>query len=97
LQNKKVVVIWKLLAQIATASFFSLPKPVGTLASVTATSSTAVDYSRAVNGLGLFQIIGLPAGTYTFTLTPVLPFLPVTQTNVVVTVGVVTDLGLVTV
>jgi hypothetical protein len=67
--------------------------PIGTLASVTATSSTAVEYTSNVNEFGLFQITGLPAGIYTFTLTPVLPFLPVTQTNVVVTAGVATNIG----
>ena len=70
--------------------------PVGTLASVTATSSVGFEYTSNVNEFGLFQITGLPAGTYTFTLTPILPFLPVTQTNVTVIAGAVTDLGLFT-
>lgn len=69
--------------------------PIGTLAVVTATSSTAVEYSSSVNALGQFQISGLPAGTYTFTVTPLLPLLPVTQTNVVVVAGVNTNLGVI--
>lgn len=69
--------------------------PIGTLAVVTATSSTAVEYSSSVNLLGQFQISGLPAGTYTFTVTPLLPLLPVTQSNVVVVAGVNTNLGVI--
>lgn len=69
--------------------------PIGTLAVVTATSSTAVEYSSSVNALGQFQISGLPAGSYTFTVTPLLPLLPVIQTNVVVVAGVNTNLGVI--
>ena len=69
--------------------------PIGTLAVVTATSVNAVEYSSSVNLLGQFQISGLPAGTYTFTVTPLLPLLPVTQTNVVVVAGVNTNLGVI--
>lgn len=69
--------------------------PVGALAVVTATSATAVEYSSSVNDLGQFQISGLPSGTYTFTITPVLPLLPVTQLNVVVVAGASTNLGVI--
>lgn len=66
---------------------------VGSRAMVTATSASNVVYSSSVNGAGQFQISGLPAGTYQFTVTPELPALPVTQTNVVVTVGTTTNIG----
>jgi hypothetical protein len=69
--------------------------PIGTLAAVTATSTTAVAYSSSVNSLGQFQIIGLPTGVYTFTVTPLLPLLPTTQLNVVVLAGVSTNLGVI--
>lgn len=69
--------------------------PIGTLAVVTATSVNAVEYSSSVNLLGQFQISGLPAGSYTFTVTPLLPLLPVIQTNVVVVAGVNTNLGVI--
>tara|TARA_R110000868_G_scaffold292498_2_gene552986 strand:+ start:11248 stop:12009 length:762 start_codon:yes stop_codon:yes gene_type:complete len=69
--------------------------PIGTMAVVTATSVDAVDYSSSVNELGQFQISGLLPGIYTFTITPLLPLLPVTQTNVVVTAGVNTNLGVI--
>lgn len=69
--------------------------PIGTLATVTATSSTNVVYSSSVNNLGQFKISGLPAGNYTFTVTPLLPLLPVTQLNVVVLAGVTTNLGVI--
>ena len=69
--------------------------PIGTLAVVTATSVDAVEYSSSVNELGQFQISGLLPGSYTFTVTPLLPLLPVTQTNVVVTAGENTNLGVI--
>lgn len=59
--------------------------PIGTLAVVTATSSSNVVYATNVNALGQYQILGLAAGSYTVTATPELPLLPVTQSNVIVT------------
>ena len=69
--------------------------PIGTLAIVSATSSSNVVYSSNVNSLGFFQISGLPAGAYTFTITPLLPLLPVTQLNIVVAANTTTNLGVV--
>jgi hypothetical protein len=57
------------------------------LAIVTATSASNVDYSTGINSSGNFKVRGLPAGSYTLTVTPVLPLLPSTQTNVVVQAG----------
>ena len=67
--------------------------PIGTLASVTATSD--ISYSSNVTATGDFLIMGLPAGTYSFTVTPALPFIPVTQNNIVVTTGVTTNIGII--
>ena len=67
--------------------------PIGTMAVVEATSSTGVSYTSNVNANGNFLIMGLAPGTYTFTITPTLPLLPVTKTNVVVTAGITTDIG----
>lgn len=68
--------------------------PVGTLAMVSATSNTtSLVYTSSADATGNFKILGLPAGTYTFTITPALPFLPVTVTNVVVQAGVNTSAG----
>ncbi|WP_310378150.1 DUF4382 domain-containing protein [Flavobacterium sp.] len=69
--------------------------PIGITAIVTATSTTNVVYSSNVNEFGQFQISGLPPGTYTFTVTPLLPTLPVTKLNVVVLVGATTSLGII--
>ena len=66
---------------------------IGIAASATATSSSGVEYSSGVNELGQFKITGLPAGTYMLTITPVLPFLPIVQTNVMVQAGVTTEVG----
>lgn len=65
--------------------------PIGTLAVVTATSD--VSYSSNVDVNGDFQLLGLPPGTYTVTITPVLPLLPVTVNSVVVTAGQTSDIG----
>lgn len=68
--------------------------PAGIIASVTATNSS-ISYSSNVNAAGDFLIMGLPAGTYTFTVTPALPLIPVIQNNVVVTTGSVTNVGII--
>lgn len=67
--------------------------PIGTLAFVTATSG--ISYSSNVSATGDFLIMGLPAGTYSFTVTPALPLIPFTQNNILVTTGVSTDLGII--
>ncbi|MDA3912128.1 MAG: DUF4382 domain-containing protein [Bacteroidales bacterium] len=67
--------------------------PIGTSASVTATSDTS--YSSNVNADGNFMIMGLPEGIYSFTVTPALPLIPVTQDNIEVTTGVTTNLGII--
>lgn len=66
--------------------------PIGSKAVVSATSSSNVLYTSNVNELGQFQISGLPVGTYSVTVTPKLPLLPVTQANVAVTTNVSTTL-----
>lgn len=57
------------------------------LAIVTATSTTLQTYSTSINAAGNFKLRGLPPGSYTLTVTPVLPLLPTTQSNVVVQAG----------
>lgn len=69
--------------------------PIGALATVTATSSTSVVYTSNVTSTGGFVIMGLPAGTYSVTVTPLAPLNPVTKANVIVTTGVSTDIGLI--
>jgi hypothetical protein len=63
------------------------------MAVVEATSSTAVSYTSNVNENGDFLVMGLPPGTYSITITPALPLLPVTKTDIVVTAGLTTDIG----
>lgn len=67
--------------------------PIGKMAVVDATSSTALSYTSNVNENGDFLVMGLSPGTYTITITPALPSLPVTKTNIVVTAGITTDIG----
>lgn len=70
---------------------------IGVLATVTATSSTGVEYSSTVNENGQFQVSGLAPGTYTLTITPYNSLLPTIQTDVQVQAGSTTNVGLVTV
>jgi hypothetical protein len=52
-------------------------------------------YSTVEDRNGYFKIKGLAAGTYSVTITPNLPLLPITIPNVSVSVGATSDLGLV--
>lgn len=65
--------------------------PVGTVATVSGTSGNT--YSTSANVDGEFLLMGLPAGTYSVTITPASPYNPVTQNNIIVTVGNTTDIG----
>lgn len=67
----------------------------GTLAYVTATSASNVTYSSHVATTGDFMLMGLPAGVYSLTVTPLLPLMPVTKTNINVTTSLTTDIGVV--
>ncbi len=68
---------------------------IGVIATVKATAN-GVTYTSVTNKSGQFLIAGLPVGTYDVTITPDLPLLPVTKTSVAVTVGVSTNLGVIT-
>jgi hypothetical protein len=68
--------------------------PVGVIATVSAVSN-GITYSSVTNASGAFLVAGLPAGTYTITVTPALPKLPVTLTGKIVVVGVSTNVGVV--
>ena len=81
--------------QVATSgSIKGKITPLGTSAYVTATSN-GISYSSNVNDNGEFLIMGLAAGTYSFTITPSLPYLPITRNNVVVTTGVSSNIGII--
>jgi len=67
--------------------------PVGENVLVTATSN-GVSYSSVTNADGAFLVSGLPSGTYSITVTPALPLLPITIAGKIVVAGVSTDLGL---
>jgi hypothetical protein len=67
--------------------------PLTTLAFVTATSVSNETYSSNVSATGDFLLMGIPAGTYSVTITPALPLLPTTRTNIVVTTGATVNIG----
>ena len=60
-------------------------------AMVSVTNGTAI-YTSVTDVNGNFLVRGLAAGTYTVTITPALPYLPTTISNVNITVGAVTKL-----
>lgn len=68
---------------------------LGIIATVKATSN-GVTYTSVTNTNGQFLIAGLPVGTYEVTVTPDLPWLPVVKTNIAVTLGASTNLGIIT-
>ena len=68
--------------------------PIGTIATITATSNGVI-YTSVTNANGMFLISGLPAGTYSIIVTPILPLLPITITGKTVVVGASTDLGVI--
>ncbi len=69
--------------------------PAGTLAVVTATSSsTHLTYTSTVNTSGNFTIKGLPAGSYTVMVTT-LSGASVSKNEVMVTAGTTTNMGIV--
>lgn len=70
---------------------------VGVAATVTAISSTGVEYTTIVNDLGEFTLSGLNPGMYTIMVTPENPYLLVTIENVEVLAGANTDLGVITI
>ncbi len=92
----KLKPVLRTIAATSTGSIKGNITPVGTIAAVSATSATTgIIYSTNVDDMGNFQILGLPPGTYSVTITPPSPLLPVTQTNVVVLANAATDIGLV--
>jgi hypothetical protein len=68
--------------------------PIGTIATITATSNNIV-YSSTANVNGEFLLAGLPAGVYDIAVTPDLPLLPFTLAGVIVSVGIVNNIGIV--
>lgn len=57
------------------------------LAVVSAVSSSNVSYTTGVDANGNFKIQGLPTGSYTLTITPILPAIPFSKTNIPVQAG----------
>lgn len=57
------------------------------MAVISAVSSSGVSYTTGVDANGNFKVLGLPTGSYTVTITPILPNAPITQTNIIVKAG----------
>lgn len=95
-QGNGVYKLKPVLRTIVTATSGSISgkiTPAGTLAVVSATSTTSETFTTSVNTSGDFILRGVPSGTYSITITPLLPLLPTTKTNVLVVTGIVTNLG----
>lgn len=68
--------------------------PIGTVAFVTARSTTDT-LSSVTQANGQFIVQGVPAGVYTVTITPPSPLQPVVVSNVTVSTGTSTSIGVV--
>ena len=69
--------------------------PVGTVAFITATSVSNITYSSNITAAGDFLLMGLPAGIYSITITPLLPLQPVMKSNVTVETNSTTNIGVI--
>lgn len=84
---------------ISEATTGSVHGSVLTMTALPATvsiSNGTVTIMTVTDAEGRFLIRGLVAGSYSITVTPAIPFLPVTLTNVNVTVGNMTELTAIT-
>jgi len=68
--------------------------PAGIIADVTA-SSNGLNFSSVTNAAGDFRVSGLPAGTYNVIITPPAPLMPAAVTGIIVSTGVVSNVGIV--
>ena len=68
---------------------------VGIPATITAVSTTGIEFTTIANDQGEFTISGLNSGMYTIIITPETPYAPVTIENVEVIAGSNTDLGVI--
>jgi len=88
----KLKPVLRTVVNALTGNIKGIINPIGP-AMVTVTSSSNVIYTSGVDLTGNFQVSGLPPGSYTLTVTPILPLLPVIQTNVMVTANQTTNVG----
>lgn len=70
----------------------SVSPPAALPATASATDGTNT-YTTITDSTGSFLLVGIPAGTYSVEIAPQPPYMPMTITNVVVTVGNMTELG----
>ncbi len=85
----------RLIDSAISGSIIGTVSPVAIHATITA-ESNGVSYSTVVNASGAFMLKGIPQGTYTVTVAPDLPSLPVIINNVQVVTGASTDLHTIT-
>lgn len=90
----KLKPVIRVIETAISGSIKGIVMPAGAHLTVTAIAG-AESYGAITNTNGSFLLQGIPPGTYSVTITPVPPLLPVTLSNVTVTTGVVTDLGIV--
>ena len=86
----------RLIDSAVTGAIMGSVSPVTLHATITAEAADSVSYSTVTNASGSFLLRGVPQGTYTVTITPDLPALPVIINNVTVTTGASTDLNIIT-
>ena len=88
--NLKPVI--RVIDQAISGAILGKIDPAGLICSVTADNGVN-QYSTYSDTTGGFLLMGIPAGTYSLTVSPDPPLLPQTVSNVVVTTGQLTDVG----
>lgn len=84
---------------VSTATSGSIHGNVSTSLALPATISAVEglnNYTTVTDTNGFFLMQGIPAGTYSVTITPQTPYVALTIPNVIVTVGNMTELGVIT-
>lgn len=93
--NYKLKPVLRTVVTAITGNLKGSITPIGIMATVSATSATNEVFSSNTNAMGQFQISGLPPGVYTFKVTPPLPSLPITKSNVTIVASATNNIGII--
>lgn len=84
----------RVIESAITGSIEGSVTPIGSVVIITATLN-GISYSSITQLDGRFLLKGIPSGVYAITLTPSFPLAPVVVSNVTVSTGETTDIGLI--
>jgi len=83
----------RVLNLATTGSIHGSVSPSSALPATASATDGANTYTTFTDTTGSFLLVGVPAGSYSVEITPQSPYLPTTVSNVIVTVGNMTELG----